>query len=118
MLMAAIMLLTSMMASAAVPAWQCSFERQQDRTGWTVLTSGTPGSNTWKAGTATSYDGTHSFYITADGGQTAAYQENGAACITAYRKISLQKGRYTFTCVYKARGGYGDYLNMVVQNYE
>ena len=112
MLMAAIMLLMSMMASAAVPAWQCSFERQQDRTGWTVLTSGTPGSNTWKAGTATSYDGTHSFYITADGGQTAAYQENGAACITAYRKISLQKGRYTFTCVYKARGGYGDYLNM------
>ena len=72
------------------------FEDAEDNALWQY--SQVSGTNEWYIGEAYPKDGTHSLYISNDGGKTAEYEVDGIASYSwAYRTVRLDPGIYTVT---------------------
>lgn len=96
----------------------CDFEDATENANWMlnpgVENMSTP--NRWVIGTATSYTGEKSMYVSRNGGITTAYADTNNVLI-AYRDISLDKGQYDVAFDWKGVGNKGNgYLKVVFES--
>lgn len=98
-------------AQTAVSYYSCDFEDATENARWVLNTPADPYEfpNKWVIGEAEAYEGTHSLYISTDGGQTAGYTKYDNIQI-ARRKLLLEAGSYDVAIDWKALGGSTAYL--------
>ena len=91
------MLLTSVMLSAQTHSYYCDFEDAAENANWNLnipRETGYSFSNSWYIGDAVYSLGTHSMYISADGGSTPRYTNKESRIMIAWREMTLAPGRY------------------------
>ena len=85
----------------------CGFETEAERDGW-VIDNGT-NANQWVMGEATAMRGTHSLYISPDGGATAGVTSSPGVSVV-YKEFELPTGTYEVAFDWKSQGGGADTL--------
>ena len=81
----------------------CGFETSEERAGWVFVNGGSDIKNKWNIGTATSFKGENSLYISSDGGTTVGYVDN-ACLVAAYREFDLPNGIFDVSFDWKVAG--------------
>ncbi len=96
----------------------CDFEDDTENANW-VLNPGIEKiitDNRWVIGSASASTGSHSLYVSADGGRTNTYVATNNVLI-AYRDVSLDKGKYDVAFDWKGMGLQGNgYLKVVFES--
>lgn len=85
----------------------CGFETEAEQDGW-VIDNGT-NANQWVMGEATAMRGTHSLYISPDGGATAGLSPSPGLSVV-YKEFELPTGTYELSFDWKLLGGGADTL--------
>lgn len=70
-------------------------------TGWTLVNNGGGAADKWQVGTATSFAGTQSAYVSNDGGTSNVYGGGTSRVQHIYRSISFPTGEPTITLSFK-----------------
>lgn len=89
-------MLLSVAALAQTTVLECTFETVAERSLWSFQNN-SAGSTGWLIGTATSNDGTHSLYVSYNGGTTCSYQASKATSAVAYCQVALAAGTYAYS---------------------
>ena len=83
-------------------SWSDNFEGAS--CGWQLINGNVTNAN-WAWGTAEhNGEGTHSIYITKDGGATCSYNSSGYAIVYATKHLIFADGKYTFQFDWKCKG--------------
>ena len=83
-------------------SWSDNFEGES--CGWQLINGNLTNAN-WAWGTAEhNGEGTHSIYITKDGGTTCSYNSSGYARVYAAKLLTFAEGKYTFQFDWKCKG--------------
>ena len=93
---------TKQTAVAVGDSWSDNFEGES--CGWQLINGSLTNAN-WAWGTAEhNGEGTHSIYITNDGGTTCSYNSSGYARVYAAKLLTFAEGKYTFQFDWKCKG--------------
>ena len=94
-------------ATSATLPYSTDFETDCN---WLFHKVGTDEVNAWAWGTATSNGGTHSLYVSNDGGTSYAYNIlTTSASLLAYKSFEFEEGMYSISFDWKAIGSWGPY---------
>lgn len=94
---------TSQQAYASVP-YECGFEDAEENAAWSHLHI--QGDNAWAIGTATTFEGDSSLYVSSDSGTTYAYTNTAVSTDWVYRDIYFPPGNdeYEISFDFKGKG--------------
>ncbi|MBQ8100099.1 MAG: hypothetical protein IJ169_02290 [Paludibacteraceae bacterium] len=100
-------------AQTPLHSYFCDFENPAENSCWRLNTPRNMAltwPNLWTIGSATAASGNNALYISPDGGATAAYTQQEANVMIAWRTLTMEKGQYDLAFDWKAMGNTAAWL--------